>query len=266
MWREIGLLGRDRLLAQVLPRVRQGRPVLLVGQRGVGRSAVLQWVAHHAGPRAVAVSAARPAGDTLRAILAAWGVDGVPRGDAVVPIARATVAELDAALARQPAGGVICLDDLDAASPAMARRIRAWREHHVVHAAAVPPLREHLAPLTWGMHTVELPPLRGRDAERLAAAICRHVGSPHPPSDVARLGRGVPARMVRLARGELEATTQRVMGEELDLSPALLLGLAAVVAVRVVGVVSDAPDLYAIGGMGLALGLLGRWAIARGGR
>jgi hypothetical protein len=266
MWRETGLLGRDRLLGAGLARARAGVPVYIVGRRGVGRSAILAWLAAHiSGGRVALISGGRPVSDVLRAVLGAWGVHAVRRGDREVSLERATVAELEAAMSAQPSGGVICVDDLHLAAPALLRRLRVWRERHMLHYSAVPPLREEAAPLVWGAYEVQVPPLDRRSAERMAQAVCARVASRHAPSEVARLSRGVPARIVALARGALETRTQRAAGEEVDLSPALLLAVVGVVVLRVVGVVDHVPDLYALGAIGVAVALLLRVLIWRGG-
>ena len=67
-----------------------------------------------------------------------------------------------------------------------------------------------------------------------------------------------------MARGEVEETQPRVQGEELDLSPLLLLGVCVLVACRYLGVGLSETDLYLIGGFGMGAVVFIRFLLMRG--
>lgn len=265
MWREVGLLGRDKLLQrEILPRALRKKPsFLLSGARGVGKSAILQWAHAHAPEPKAYLHASKPVKDNLQEIIRAWGLTVEREGKAVSPN-RATVADLERVVMAQT-GGALFVDDLDAATPAFLRRLKVWRERFTVHAAGVPPFnREELRRIIWGLKELTVHPLPKDERDRLALAACQHAASSSTPREIAQASRGYPARIWAMARGEIETTAPRVAGEEVDISPVLLLGLAGVVAVRFIGMSLDEPDLYVLGGFGMAGALVARFFLFRG--
>ena len=265
MWREIGLLGRDKLLQrEILPRAtRKKAPFLLSGARGVGKSAILQWAHDHAPEPKAYLQASKPVKENLHEIIRAWGLS-VEREGKAVSSDRATIAELERVVMAQT-GGTLFVDDLDAATPAFLRRLKAWRERFTVHAAGVPPFsREELRRIIWGLKEVTVHPLPTNERDRLALAVCQHAASPSAPREIAQASRGYPARIWAMARGEIETTAPRVAGEEVDISPVLLLGLAGVVVTRFIGMSLDEADLYVLGGFGMAAAMVARFFLFRG--
>src|SRR5262245_29090558 len=139
MWREIGLVGRDKMLERAIyPRaVGSKAPFLVTGPRGVGKSAVLECADHHAkAPKAYA-SASWTVKEVLIAICKGWGLEIERNGKPVRP-ERATLALLESAInhARE---GRIFHDDIHSATPALLRRLKLWRERFVVYASGTPP-------------------------------------------------------------------------------------------------------------------------------
>lgn len=264
MWRTIGLIGRDRLLErEILPRAK-GRKAgfLLQGAQGVGKTAVLEWAFDHApGPKAL-ISASHTIKENLTRIVSSWGLTVIVEGRPVKPY-KATVIQLEQTV-NQCSAGWIFVDDIQAATPTFLRRLKVWRERYVIYCAGTPPFgREALKRILWGLKAIDIRPLNKPDRERLARLACTRIGSAQGPRELAHASRGVPARLIAMARGEIEDRTPRAAGEELDLSPVLLLVLAGVMAVRYIGIGLGETDLYLLGGLGMGVAMFVRFWLYR---
>jgi hypothetical protein len=83
--------------------------------------------------------------------------------------------------------------------------------------------------------------------------------------DVVRTSRGIPGRMAAMAIAEeVEDSSHRVEGEELDLSPLLLLAVVAIVAMRYIGMGLHQTDLYILGGIGMGVAMIMRFFLFKG--
>ena len=86
MWKEIKLLGRDRLLIkEIRPRLKEGRGFVLTGQHGAGKTAILEWIAEHVQRDISMVSAEWTVKEMLVRMCEEWKVEvkddeGVTRG------------------------------------------------------------------------------------------------------------------------------------------------------------------------------------------
>ena len=129
MWREIRLVGRDRLLLEIYPRA-QGKkaPFLLTGPLGVGLTAIMEWAFEvAAGPKAL-VSASWTVREILIEICLGWElVVGRDRKGKALRPERATISVLAMAV-MQEENGKIFIDEIHKASPALLRRLKVWRE------------------------------------------------------------------------------------------------------------------------------------------
>ena len=265
MWESIGLIGRDRLLArEIFPRA-QGKkaPFLLTGRRGVGKSAVLQWAYEHAKEPKAYVSASWTVKEMFIEICKGWQLS-IERGGKRVSSEHATLAILERAI-NSASKGSIFIDDIHNATPALLRRLKLWRERFSVFMAGVPPFtREELKRNLWGLEEIGLIPLAEADRRKLAELVCQHVGSDKLPSEIAIASRGYPGRIVAMAIGTVEQTAPRVKGEEIDLAPLLLLGCAAIVAVRYISIGLGEIDLYILSGIGMGLLVFFRFYLWQG--
>lgn len=265
MWQKIGLVGRDNLLkTEIWPRVKNPKPFLLLGPAGIGKTALLEWAYEHCkGPKAY-MSAVNTVRENLQAICRGWDLEIIDEEGKHKPISRASLALLEKAVFKADPG-VLFLDEFDKATPAFIRRLKPLAERHTLIAAGKPNFKkEELKRLTWGMAEIKVPPLQPKDRLELAHRLVKHFGSPIAPSEVATASRGFPARILALCRGEVETHSVKVEGEELDLSPIFLLGLAGLVAVRYIAVGLESTDLYILGGLGMGLGVFARFFLYRG--
>ena len=87
LWQSVGLLGRDRLLEKLLPRALGKKPpFILVGQRGVGKTCLLEWCYQHArdaGKTAALISCAETMKEVLCEMALRWGVQIYRKGKIV---------------------------------------------------------------------------------------------------------------------------------------------------------------------------------------
>jgi len=268
MWRELGqLVGRDRLLqSEIYGRARRKKaPFLITSARGAGKTAVLEWGFQQALDPKAWVSATLTPREMLVEICKGWQLT-VLRGNSLIQPGRANVSELERAINMAGPEGSIFFDDLHAAQPKVIRRyIKPWRERFRFFATASPPLtNEDLKRVLFGFYRITLEPLGRDDRRHLADLVCRYVGSGAAPSEVAGASRGFPARIVAMACGEIEDTSPKVSGEELNLAPLGFLVLALVVAVRFLAISTGQIDLYVLAGLGMGLAIFARFFIYRG--
>jgi len=265
MWRAIGLIGRDKLLKkEIHPRITKGKPFFLTGKRGTGKTAILEW-AHHSlqEGRKAYVSAQLPPKELLVFIVEQWGLEIEVEGKKISP-QKVTSTVLDKAIAKENKG-IIFIDDIHKASPTLIRRLRLWKERFCLYIAGTPPYREELKQVLWGLKEYEIHPIPKDQRTRLAQRMCEHYEALISFHEVAQASRGIPGRMAAMAMaGEVEDTSHRVEGEELDLSPVLLLGIVAIVAVRYIGMGLNETDIYVLGGIGAGFTLFLRYFLFKG--
>ena len=265
MWQKIGLVGRDNLLKkEIWPRIKNPKPFLLLGPAGIGKTAILEWAYQNCNTKKAYLSALNTVRENLQAICRGWDLEVIDEEGKEKPISRASIAILEKAVFKADQG-VLFIDEFDKATPALIRRLKPLSERHILIAAGRPNFKkEELKRLTWGMAEVNVKPLGPKARLELAHRMVRHFGTPVTPSEVAQASRGFPARILAMCRGEVETRSVKVEGEELDLSPVFLLGLAGLVAVRYIAVGLESTDLYILGGLGMGLGVFARFFLYKG--
>ncbi len=268
MWRSVGLLGRDPLLEQLLPRALGKKPeFLLVGSRGSGKTALLSWSYQQArqhGQKAALVSCAQTVKEIFTEVCVAWEI-AIFRGDKQVQPHQVSLGVLELAIMAQ-ADGMIFIDDIHQATPAFLRRLKVWRERFTIYAAGVSSelTKEELKRCLFGLKTIDVPPLTDEHRLMLARAVCIHIGSTKSPSEIAKASGGMPARIVAMAQGEIEMSSPRVKGEELNLSPVFLMLGGLAVGLRYLGSGLNQTDLYLLGGLGMAIFICLRYVLLPG--
>jgi hypothetical protein len=266
MWREIGMIGRDRVLQEIGARAARKRPpFLLTGPRGSGKTALLEWAYDKAPEPKAYISASDSPRDSLVRIARSWGLQHAEdRDGGQVAISRARIKDLERAVLRQP-DGLLFIDDINMATPTFINKFKVWRERFATFAAGVPPFaKEDLKRNLWGLKTIEVPPLAKQHRLLLAQRLCEHLGSPHSPRVIAQNCKGFPGRAVAMARGEVDDSGQKTGEEELNLAPVLLLGVAGIMAVRYIGMGMGDTTLYVLGGVGMGVAVVGRFFLMQG--
>lgn len=261
------LTGRDKLLEnEIHPRTMENRQFFLTGRRGIGKSALLEWsYNYNQSEKKALVSANWTVREMAIGIVKAWELElkEEDEGKTINPD-RAQLTVLEKAISKEDSG-TIYIDDINKATPTKIRRIRIWKERFTVYFAGTPPYREEIRPLLWGLKEIEVTPIPQEYRSELVAKMCAENGVSISIEDVVQASRGIPGRMQAMVLGnEIEDTSERVEGEELDISPLLLLVIVAIVAVRYIGMGLNQTDLYILGGLGMGVAMLLRFFLFKG--
>jgi type II secretory pathway predicted ATPase ExeA len=281
------LVGRaaecERLRANLAAR----RHTLLVGPLGAGKSHLLRGLAAETAG-ALALEQIRPLRAALVELCRLCHARGWLPPDPAAPAARDWAArsrllgrlgvhELTAAAAAslRGRGAVLVLDQLEQATPSMLPALdRLLAEATLVGATRV--CRAGLEKLWWGCDRLDLPPLAREPARALlwarvdrarvedpalleATVLDQAAGNPHAIVEMARQLDGVP----RVDRDAIRALGHAAGVRHLDLTPALLLVAAGLVATRFVALGLDDRDLYILAGSLGALFFVVRYFLTR---
>ena len=138
------------------------------------------------------------------------------------------------------------------------------KERFTLYLAGITPFREELRPFVWGLKEIKVPVIPQEDRERLAVKLLSEYNATISIEETAKASRGIPGRMKAMAlANEVEDTSDRVEGEEIDISWSLLVMIALLVSVRYIGMGLGRFDLYVLGGLFMALGLIVRFFLFR---
>jgi len=259
------LLGRDKLLIkEIRPRLKENRGFVLTGSHGSGKTAILEWIHEHVQKNISMVSAESTIKEMLFQICSDWDLvvlddEGATRGKS-----KWQVSWMERALL-QVTDKWLLVDDIHRVTPAQLRRLKLLRDRVRIIAAGVPPFkREELRRMLWGLPAIQIKPLPTEDMNRIAIAAVPLLESRTPIADAVHASRGIPGQLINSLRGEVTPEARKVAGEEIDLSPVILIGLAGVMITRYVAIGIESTSLYMLGGMGMGVGLIVRFYLFRG--
>ena len=255
MWEEIGLLGRDQLLSKhIIPRLRGKTGFVLLGQHGIGKSALLGWCIKYAAGKKSLISATWPAKQMMEQICKDWELE--PEGKTIADLYRAILAEQ---------GHWLMIDDIQRVTPAALQKIKPIRDRHLLVCAGIPPIRkDELKRLLWGLKYIEVGHINNTDMKRLANAAAPLLATKTPIVEAVHAARGIPAVLFHALRGEVTPETAKTKDEEIDISPLLLIAVAGVMGMRYIARGMDSPSLYMLSGLGTAALVIGRFYLFRG--
>ena len=267
MWQETGLLGRDYLLSkQIMPRLKEGRGFVLSGRHGSGKTAILEWIIQNqpTGHPFALVSATATVKEILVEICLGWGLEVEDDTGKVRGRSRWQVSWMERAILAHH-GGWLMIDDIHLATPALLRRLKLLRDRVVIVAAGVPPFkREELRRLLWGLPELQIKPLRTKDMTRIARTAAPILQSRTPVEEAVHAARGIPGQLIAALRGEVTPEAAKVRGEEIDLSPLILFGLAGIMMLRYIARGVESQSLYMLSGIGMGVGLIVRFYLFKG--
>ncbi len=265
MWRQTKLLGRDRILSmKIRPRLRERTGFVLTGQHGIGKTALLEWSFDQATGKKTFISATWTVKEIMVKICDDWDLKVVNDAGDTVARSRWQVAWMERAILAE-SGHWIFIDDLHQVTPTVLRRLKILRDRCLIVGAGVPPFkREELRRLLWGLPEVKLNPLPKKVLLRIAKAAAPLIQTRTPLDDAVHAARGIPGQLIHALKGEVTPETTKVRGEEIDISPILILVLVCVMAIRYIGIGLESTSLYLLGGVGMAAGLFFRFFIYRG--
>ncbi len=264
------LIGREPELQRLRENVAKGRHSLLVGQVGLGKSALL-YALHRTLARSIHLKHVHPLGGSLLALAEALhqqrhlslpGLDAASLAwpDLSRKLARLSIRDLTEGVSASlhDRGYVLILDQLEALAPAMAPAVERLLAEAVV-VGATSQLKPSLRKLWWAFDRIELPPLTREEARRLLWAVAEAGQISDPAMFEARVlaqAGGNPyaiVEMVKQVAGEQEVGVEAIRDlhhgagvRYLDITSALLVVGAVVVAARFVALGLHDPDLYII--------------------
>ncbi len=248
------LIGRDKLLKKdIYPKVRDHKPFVLVGQRGIGKSALLLWSCEHYTGEKLPLSCRQLTyTQILRHIAEAQSIEDWKKK-------KAYQLESDVIKGSKIA---LFLDDFERATPKLLGFLTAINEIWQIYLSGVEPFREEAKRVLWGKQQIRVEAIPEKDRRRLALACIAETGSLVPATVIITESKGIPARAWAVAKGEsIRDDAERVEGEEINIAPVLLLGVVGVVILRYIGMGTNQTDLYILGGVGMGAALFLRFFI-----
>lgn len=268
MWQEIGLIGRDRLLSkEILPRIRGKGRFYLTGQRGIGKTAILEWACNHCpGPKAF-VSAVLSPRDFLIELCLQFGIE--PNLDdkelsVERKLNRMSRQSLEKLIVQLDVKGSIFIDELERIKPTVIKFLSFLSTKHRIFFAGIPPFRDEVRKYLWGAIEIEVKRLEKKDTLRIAERVSENVGKIMEIEQVANASDGVPGKVVQMALGEIEwKKPTRTKEEEINIAPVLLLVVAVAVFIRYLSIGMNMMDIYILSGLGVSLGVFARFFIYR---
>ena len=247
------MIGRDNLLSkEIYPRLKKKRPFYLVGQRGIGKTAILKWAHEKCENKKLYIGCGETYGPIVKAIAAVQGQDA---------ISKKTISEIEKELLTLDSI-TLFLDEIEKAPPKLIRLLKALNEFWPINMAGIHPFRDELKPLLWGKTELIVNPLETKYRRELAEHCIKETGSLTEANTMIQMSRGVPARCWAIARGEpLRNDYERVDGEEINIAPILFFFLVIVMLMRYIGRATNDKTMYLMGSILMGLSILYRMMV-----
>ena len=157
------LIGRDNILTRTIyPRVKEKRGLLITGQRGMGKSAILNWAYEKYEGTKCQISARDPYGQILREIGKELKVDGVSRH---------RVHEVEKEIIKTGNNVGLFIDDIEAATPRLMMFLKAVAGRWQLYMSGNEPFRDEMKPILWGKTKVEIEAVSREERQKLAAQV-----------------------------------------------------------------------------------------------
>jgi hypothetical protein len=265
MWKKIGLIGRDNLLKkQIRPRLLSRKGLVLTGDHGVGKTAVLQWCYDQTEGEKSFISATWTTKNIMQAICKDWGLEVQNGKGEVVENGKALIPWMEISI-NKVKGNWLFIDDIHKATPALLLKLKPIRDKcQIVCTALMPIKKDELKRMLWGLRYIEIKPLPGKDMVRIANEAALHISTNTPIPDAVHASRGRPSHLFHALRGEVTPDNAKTPGEEIDLSPMLLIFFAFLMASRYIARSIDSPSMVLLSGCGMGIGLIARFFLFKG--
>lgn len=266
MWQEIGLVGRDRLLArEIFPRIRGKGRFFITGQRGIGKTAVLEWAYQNTLGTKALVSAALTPRDFLIELCLQLKIEpnlGEHELSIERKLSRMTRQSLEKLLIQADVKGNIFIDELERMKPTMIKILPFLIRQHCVFLAGVPPFRDEVRKFLWGAVEITLTRLDRKSSFRIAEKASQKIGKMVDFEAIVNASEGIPGKLIQMALGEVEwKRPTRMKEEEVNIAPVLLLVISVAIFFRYISIGMDSLDFYILSGLGIGLTVFLRFFI-----
>ena len=241
------IIGRDNLLTkEIYPRINKNKPFCLVGQRGIGKTVILNWAYEHYKGKKLLFCCGDTYGQLIKQIASEQKTEDR---------SKKTINDLEKDVIKGETMALF-VDEIEKATPKLIRLLKSLNEFWPIYLAGLEPFREEIKILLWGKQKIGIRPIAQEYRRQLAEVCIKETGSLTDVSTLVNVSRGVPARIWAIARGEpVKNDNERVEGEEINIAPILLLGLAGAIILRYVSRDTGDHAIYLLASiiMGLAI-------------
>jgi hypothetical protein len=247
------LIGRDNLLKrEILPRLKNDKPFILVGQKGIGKTELLKWAYCYYKGNKVYVSCNETRGTIVKRIAKKLGIT----------INKKKVADLEQEVLKSHTKIAVFIDDLEKASPKHAIFLTHLGNWNTVYLAGVGHFKERVKKLLWGKQKIRVKAIDRKYRLKLGRYVAKSLGCMISPEDIANQSKGIPGRAWAIGKGEvIRDDDERVEGEEINIAPVMLVFVVGIMMTRYIAMGIGERDLYVLAGMGMACSYLLRYVI-----
>ncbi|MFZ2654030.1 MAG: ATP-binding protein [Victivallales bacterium] len=254
---ENAIIGRDKLIKEELyPRLKEGKPFLIEGQAGIGKTVLLKWCHENCEEQAKAYFSCNwRYHQCIREIAAALGLPNAER---------MSVQVLEKSILMSGKKATLFIDNVENIKPQMLNFLNTIPGWRMYFAGKNGKIREELKPIIWGMKRVQIRSLNMEDSEEIAKLAIATTGAVIDFRSLVDSGKGVPGRIWAMCRGEVVEDDEKVVGEEIDIFPVLAVFIVGfMICLRYTGKASGSGDLYLIGGIGMGIAIFIRFFATR---
>ncbi len=156
------IIGRDKLLErEVAPRTHKRKPFVLVGQRGIGKTMILEWAFNEYKKEKIFLKSTNTYSYNLREIAKVQGTKNSSNK-------KNTDLEIEIIKGRELA---IFIDNIERATPKLITFLTSVNEKWRIFISGVEPFREELTRLMWGKKKIKILAVEKKHRTKLAEEI-----------------------------------------------------------------------------------------------
>ena len=247
------IIGRDKVIKeQLYPRIKEGKPFLIEGQAGIGKTVLLKWCFENCTDKEKSYFSCNwRYQQCIKEIAAAIEVSGADK---------MSVLTLEKAIISSGRKATLFIDNIENIKPQMLNFLNSISGWKMYFAGKNGKIREELKPIIWGVKRVAIRNLSLEDSEKVAKLAIASTSSVIDFRSVVDSGKGVPGRIWAMCRGEVVDDDEKVLGEEIDIFPVLAVFIIGfMICLRYMGKASGSGDLYLIGGIGMGIAIIIRF-------
>jgi hypothetical protein len=248
------MIGRDSLIKkQIIPRLSNDKPFILIGQKGIGKTELLKWsYAHYQKNDKLYITCDESRGEIIKKIARKLGIDTKKK----------KVGELEKEVLQSHQKLTLFVDEIEKIKPKQSSFLTAWGNWNKVFLSGVNTRKEHAKRLFWGKQKIRVKGINYKARLELGRHVAKKLGCLIDPETIAHQSKGVPGRAWAIGKGEVvRDADERVEGEEINIAPVLLVLVVGIMITRYVAMGLGERDLYVLAGIGMACSYLLRYVI-----